>query len=222
MRPVTTVVGSGRTHGEVGDTRTMTGALRSTKVTSCPFQGGNGLRLTRPTQFHPAHTSRNPARAQTEEGKGRTALYLASGRGHAEVVKLLLRRGADPCIKRKGGWCPLSVAASEAHVGVVRILLSQRRVDVDSRCVTCLGRKGKDPGLKSDPTSCQTFNGSDNDGSTALYRASLWGCTEAVRELLRRGADPTILGGGGLTPVAVARARGYRACIEALEVRSNL
>jgi len=51
-----------------------------------------------------------------------------------------------------------------------------------------------------------------------LYRASLWGCTEAARELLRKGADPTIPGGGGMTPLAVARARGYRGCIEALEV----
>ena len=39
-----------------------------------------------------------------------------------------------------------------------------------------------------------------------------------MRELLRKGADPTIPGGGGLTPLAVAKARGYRGCIEALEV----
>ena len=49
------------------------------------------------------------------------------------MVKLLLSRGANPTIKRKGGWCPLSVAASEAHVNVVRILLAHRKVDVDSR-----------------------------------------------------------------------------------------
>ena len=57
-----------------------------------------------------------PTHPQTEEGKGRTALYLASGRGHAEVVKLLLSRGANPTIKRKGGWCSLSVAASQVIV----------------------------------------------------------------------------------------------------------
>ena len=88
------------------------------------------------------HTHTHIIIKQTEEGKGRTALYLASGRGHADVVRLLLGRGANPTIKRKGGWCPLSVAASEAHVGVVRILLSHPKVDVDSRCVLRNEREG--------------------------------------------------------------------------------
>jgi hypothetical protein len=55
---------------------------------------------------------------QVEAGKGRTALYLAAGRGHADMVDLLLQWGADPCIRRSGGWDALSVAASEAHVEV--------------------------------------------------------------------------------------------------------
>eukprot|EP00624_Nannochloropsis_granulata_P001564 evm.model.NODE_17716_length_10079_cov_9.915170.2 len=127
---------------------------------------------------------------QTEEGKGRTALYLASGRGHTSVVSLLLSHGANPTMKRKGGWCPLSVAASEAHVPVVQLLLSHPLVEVDSR---------------------------DDDGSTALYRAALWGCGAAVRELLRKGANPSLVGGGGLLPVAVAKARGHAECVMVLE-----
>ena len=45
----------------------------------------------------------------------------------------LLASGADATIKRKGGWCALSVASSEAHVAVVKILLSHPTVDIDSR-----------------------------------------------------------------------------------------
>lgn len=35
---------------------------------------------------------------------GATALWLAAGEGHADVVALLLERGADPTIADSEGW----------------------------------------------------------------------------------------------------------------------
>lgn len=131
---------------------------------------------------------------QVEAGKGRTALYLAAGRGHADMVDLLLKWGADPCIRRSGGWDALSVAASEAHVEVVSLLLDVAGVEVD---------------------------GSDADGCTALHRASAWGRAEVVRVLLQHGADWRRRT-QGKTPLDMARDRGRVECAALLEDAERL
>ena len=54
---------------------------------------------------------------------GRSALYIASREGHAEVVRLLLRAGASPDVARSDGVTPLLGAAHQGHTTVVRLLL---------------------------------------------------------------------------------------------------
>lgn len=58
--------------------------------------------------------------ATTKDGE--TALYKASLKGHADVVKLLLDAGADP-LKGYKGWTSLHVAVDEGHVEAAEILL---------------------------------------------------------------------------------------------------
>lgn len=64
---------------------------------------------------------------------GRTALYMAAGRGHVSFVELLLSRGADPSMRRAGGRTPLGIAAYNGHTEVVRLLLRHPGCDLDGR-----------------------------------------------------------------------------------------
>ena len=64
---------------------------------------------------------------------GMTALTWAAGRGHEEVVNILLERediNPDQADTRYG-WAPLSWAAKGGHSGVVKMLLERERVNPD-------------------------------------------------------------------------------------------
>lgn len=54
----------------------------------------------------------------------RTPLHLASSRGYAPVVKLLLQYGADPSLKDSLGNTPLHLASCTGNAGVVKELLA--------------------------------------------------------------------------------------------------
>ena len=54
--------------------------------------------------------------------KGYTALYWASWYGHTDVVKLLLRGGADKNIAEENGWTPLMRAKHFGRQAIVALL----------------------------------------------------------------------------------------------------
>jgi Fem-1 family protein b len=51
-----------------------------------------------------------------------SCLMIAGFRGHADVVRFLLEKGADPDVSAKCGATALHFAASDGHLGVVRAL----------------------------------------------------------------------------------------------------
>ncbi|MDR1303215.1 MAG: ankyrin repeat domain-containing protein [Puniceicoccales bacterium] len=94
--------------------------------------------------------------------KGYTALHLAAGKGHVEVVKLLLDAGADVNALDEEDCAALHLAAMKGHAEVVRALL-------------------RAPGADA--------NATDAYGRTALHLAAEKGCREVVRVLLRAGIN---------------------------------
>ena len=94
-----------------------------------------------------------------------TPLHEASHRNDVRSVKLLLAAGADPnCRSSRDTRCasPLSLAAEEGHLAVLRALLQCERTSVDLR---------------------------DLHGWTALARAARHGHTEIIEVLLAHGAN---------------------------------
>jgi Ankyrin repeats (3 copies)/Ankyrin repeat len=102
-------------------------------------------------------------------------LHMASGRGHAEVVHLLLQRNADVDVRLPGyqDWTPLCFASYHGHARVVQLLL-EHGADVNVQSLS---------------------------DSTPLWFASEEGHLEVVRLLLGHGADVRIRGLYSHTPL---------------------
>src|SRR5690606_13722918 len=66
------------------------------------------------------------------DDKGCTGLLRAAGGGHAEVLELMLSRGADPQRAAHTGATPLSAAVSMRHLAIVERLL-QAKVSLEHR-----------------------------------------------------------------------------------------
>jgi len=55
-----------------------------------------------------------------------TALHLASVRGHAECVKLLIEKGCNLEIRDWNGMTALEIASKEGHAECVKLLIEER------------------------------------------------------------------------------------------------
>lgn len=112
------------------------------------------------------------ANPNIQNRQGNTALMYAARHANNEILEKMLLHGADPNIQNKNGTTALMLAADERFGG--------------SEKVETLLRFGADPNLQ------------DNEGFTALMMAARkldnsWSAELIVNELLKRGADPTII-----------------------------
>ncbi|XP_067661828.1 ankyrin repeat domain-containing protein 50-like [Haliotis asinina] len=98
--------------------------------------------------------------------KKRTPMMAAAERGHTEVVKLLVSRGADVSLVDTVGENVLHWACVGGHVQTVMYILSQSNVDINSR-----GWKKRTP----------------------MMAAAERGHTEVVKLLVSRGADVSLV-----------------------------
>lgn len=119
----------------------------------------------------------------------RTALIAAAGEGHAQLVRALLERGADPRRRADNGARALDLAASQGQLAVVQLLLAH------------------------DPQLLDLPGGGEN---TALMVAAGWGHAEVVRVLLERGADARKRLADGRHALDWAAHRGHPAAVEQL------
>lgn len=91
---------------------------------------------------------------------GSTPLLIAAREGHPEVIRAMLRYGADPSDGGDKGISPLLMAAAEGHLEVVRLLLSY-------------GANANEPALI--------------EGRTPLHEAAGSGHFEVCRVLIEEG-----------------------------------
>ena len=118
---------------------------------------------------------------------GDTALHLAAAGYRAEIVELLLAKGADPnAATNHRKSTPLHYAADGFITGPVWD--PKKQVETIRRLL--------DQGAN--------IHAQDANGASALHRAVRTRCSAAVRFLLKAGANPTMRNKPGSTPFHLA------------------
>uniref|UniRef100_A0A673WZ99 Ankyrin repeat domain 52a n=1 Tax=Salmo trutta TaxID=8032 RepID=A0A673WZ99_SALTR len=132
------------------------------------------------------------AYVDVQDASGRSVLYLASQRGYARCVEVLLAQGASCLLnENRHMWTPLHVAAANGH----------------TECLHMLVESGEEADLT---------NVTDTQGQTPLMLAVLGGHTDCVHLLLEKGAWPDAKDKGGSTALHRGAVVGREDCVTAL------
>ena len=124
-----------------------------------------------------------------------TALAVAVSEGHKDVVRLLLKRGADIEATNDRGETPLIIACRKGHEKTVQLLL-ENGANLEAK---------------------------DDRGWTALAVAIYEGYLDIVEKLLAKGADIEATNDRGETPLIIACGEGRKRTVQLLlENEANL
>jgi len=147
---------------------------------------------------------------------GVTSLWIAAQKGHLEVVKLLLERGALIEAKNSKNITPLLVAAEEGRFEVVKLLLEKGAL-IEAKnsnkatplwmaaqnghleIVALLLEKGAAVDARTDDSVTMVYDRANgtvstkrNYGVTPLWMAAQNGHIKVVASLLKNGANPNV------------------------------
>ncbi|EON62878.1 hypothetical protein W97_02103 [Coniosporium apollinis CBS 100218] len=164
----------------------------------------------------------NGALVDAEEGKGDTALHLATWKGHAEVVDALLTHGADiDRLSGRDGNTPLWCAISKGDSALTELFLD-RGADPDIRSSTDLlplhhaAVSGQDKLCKLLAEHGADIHCRDGEGNTPLHYAATTGQKSVISVLLHEGARHSDVQNQGLSALHWAAHKGHRDALEAL------
>lgn len=118
---------------------------------------------------------------------GNSVLVIASYKGQVEIVKLLLKKGADPNLSSAEG-SPILAAVFKSDLAIAKLLLKKKV------SLTAVGR----------------------DGNSALHYAVLNKDLEMVKLLVKYNIDPTIKNADGQTALSLAEAEKQELIIKFL------
>jgi ankyrin repeat protein len=145
-------------------------------------------------------------------GYGWSPLLVATQNRYYTLAAYLLEHGADPNLANKGGWVPLYLATDNRNIenGDYPV----RHGDMDHlEFIKLLLDKGANVNTRvKDSTETRTvFTNQwlDENGATALLRASQSGDLPLMKLLLSHGADPKIKTELGVTALHVAAGIGW-------------
>ncbi|XP_039582417.1 ankyrin repeat and SOCS box protein 10 isoform X3 [Passer montanus] len=173
----------------------MQGSCR--ERTGCPLRGNTGLW------------------SLSYEQELTTPLHITAGRGYAECVRLLLRRGAA-VDAAPGGRTALHAACAAASAACVRLLLA---AGADPEAVSEDGHRPLHLCRSSDSIECvqqllqrgaSVNSQTEEEMDTALHVAARHGLAEHVQLLLHHGAEVEVRNKEGQTPLNAACAQQHQ------------
>ena len=151
-----------------------------------------------------------------------TALIAAASRGDMEIVKSLLRGGADVNANVRGGYTALLLALMNKRDDVADLLVAQPNLDVNARgtdgvtiLMTYIWRRREDVVERLLQRGADV-NLQEHDGDTALHAACNTGDLNVLRSLLAKGANPNLKNKLGGTPLMWAAVYGYQDAVQLL------
>jgi ankyrin repeat protein len=137
-------------------------------------------------------------------------LLWASAKGHVEVVKSLIEKGANVNIKNENGTTALNMALSEKKVETADILRAHGAI-LDSRTVKVISAEmieaakfGFLDRIKLFLAAGLDVDTKDKTGATALMVACHSGELEMVKFLLERGANVNAKNTRGITALMLS------------------
>lgn len=167
----------------------------------------------------------NPALLKMQDSIGFTALLQAIGtqRGDFETASFLIEAGADVNARAKDGMTPLHRAAQTGAIEMMSLLIS-KRADVNAVLHNPVGFADLDTPLhvavsylsvSDDETrikmielllkSGANVNAKNHFNETPLFEAAFLSGPNIVKELLAKGADPSIRNTDGKSPLDMAK-----------------
>lgn len=136
------------------------------------------------------------ARVNFQSNSDKSALMLAAIEGHVDMIRLLLDNNADPLLGDRAGSMAIHFAADFGHAPVVQLLL-ERGVSPNERdgkgwtpLHRCASLGGSAEVVKVLAHHGATVDAMEPNGNTPLIAATVSNRLQAVKELLKQGADP--------------------------------
>jgi cytohesin len=157
-----------------------------------------------------------------DEETGGTALIWAAANDQADIVKVLLRGGANVNAKDMGGYTPLLRALEKKNDAVAEMLLAQPNLDVNAQSVSGMTAlkwyvwSGHERNVQNLLERGANPNLSDADGDTPLHGAAQRGNVKLLNMLLEAGANPNAKNKVGGTPLMWAAVSGQEEAVGVL------
>ncbi|MBM3810137.1 MAG: hypothetical protein FJW20_00735 [Acidimicrobiia bacterium] len=163
-----------------GNTALVEALLKAGADVNAPLPGGETPLMTAARTGKPGPVNVLLARGANVNAKdarhGQTALIWAVAEGHAEIVDILIRAGADYRTPLSSGFTPLFLAVRDGKTAVVKTLL-ERGENVNAT----FGPGGRNAGRRFTPAATSVLGMAIENGHFAL-----------AAELLKAGANPNI------------------------------